>query len=267
VAQSDSYFSEGFLYQDILQSLKSSLSLQISPQTQSLSTEYRRSTIKANIFTPISQNSIDSHSFSTNSITSKDSLSKFNSAKNLINKESEENLLKSFKSRPSLLIQAKEDELKALMAARLRENQQQMVEFSKHNEKFLAEQQVLSYQKQQIKEKVESFQKIRNDDQAYAKQIDDRQRFMNRAEVDDYELRARKKAEYKEGLNRQFLEKDQEKLYLREIKHKMRTLLTPEPESCSSPVSPYSRCISPTSPGKSNLRFLAQYGNLIVSKK
>jgi len=125
----------------------------------------------------------------------------------------------------------------------------------------------LSYQRQQIKEKAESFNKIRSEDQAYARQVDDRQRFMNRAQVDDYELREKKKAEYKEGLMSQFLEKDQEKVYLKEIKHKMRTLLTPEPSSCNSPVLHNSRCISPKSPGKSNIRFLAQYGNLIMSKK
>lgn len=209
-------------------------------------------------------------SASSNSISSKDyssSVSKFQAVKASIENESIENIQRSFQSRPSLIVQAKEDELKALMALKQRENQQQMVEFSKYNERFLAEQQVLNYQKQQIKDKVELVNKLKNDDVEYARKVDDRVRFMNRVELDEFEMREKKKVEYKQGLMKQFLEKDQEKVYLQKIRQDMKNVLTPEPESRKSPVSPYSRCISPQSPGKSSLKFLAQYGNLIMSKK
>lgn len=250
--------------------MKSSLSAQLPNPNHAFSTEYRRSSIKPNIFIPRSQKYSIPPSASSNSVTSKDyrdSASKFQAAKALIEKESFENIQRSYCSRPSLIVQAKEDELRALMALRQRENQQQMVEILKNNEKLLAEQQVLTYQKKQIKEKVDLMNKMKNDDYDYARKVDDRVRFMNRVELDEYEMREKKKAEYKQGLMKQFQEKDQEKIYLQKIRQDMKIVLTPEPESRNSPVSPYSRCISPQTPGKSSLKFLAQYGNLIMNKK
>jgi hypothetical protein len=184
-----------------------------------------------------------------------------------LDSRSESQKFSSFVSRPSLLIQSKEDELKAIQASKERDEQWRHVDMSRELEKQQAAKAIREFQAQQMREKREMLRKLKDQDRVYAQQVDSRLRYIDRAVLDVQEREKESKELYKQALLKQLSEKDQEKVLVRSIQTKMQNYMTPEPNSPSSPSSQYSRCYSPSSPSKSSLKFLAQYGNLVLSKK
>lgn len=163
-------------------------------------------------------------------------------------------------------MQSKEDELRALEAIKQREDQFKQIDQSREREKFLAAKGTREYQFKQIREKYEIKKKQREEDRKYANIIDERIRYVDRAVQDERERDIESKKLYKQALLNQLNEKSREKVLVRSIQDRMKYFMTPEPQSPPSPGSQYSRCYSPSSPSKSNLKFLAQYGNLVMSK-
>ena len=163
-------------------------------------------------------------------------------------------------------MQSKEDELKALEAIKQREEQSKQLDQSRGREKFLAAKGTREFQFQQIREKYEIRKKLRDEDKKYANIVDKRLRYADRVVQDARERDIESKKLYKQALLNQLSEKNQERVLVRSIEDRMKYFMTPEPQSPPSSGSQYSRCYSPSSPSKSNLRFLAQYGNLVMSK-
>lgn len=198
-------------------------------------------------------------------------MQKFNLQKSALEAQESNQKFSSFLSRPSILIQSKEDELRALQAIQEREEQSKLIEQSRDKERLLIAKGNKEYQAQQIREKYEIMRRIREDERKYAEQVGQRLRAGQRIELDEREREIDVKKRYKMDLLKQLREKDQEKMVVRSLEDRMKYFMTPEPQSPASPASPVSvasecfRCVSPYSQSKSS-KFLAQYGNLVLSK-
>ena len=174
-----------------------------------------------------------------------------------------------FIRKPTLELSSKVDEVKSLIAAKEREDQAQAVEYRKRVERTLAQKETMKTLERQMTEKLHRQNRERNEDVAYGQQLEDRRRFMEKMQNDQNERNKQVQLAYSKVLHEQMSQRNDEKEIMQQLENTGKKIITPEPID-SGRFSPYRN--SPISlrsqvliPNRSNLKYLAQYGNLVIN--
>ena len=196
--------------------------------------------------------------------------SRFYEESSRISNNSEKIMQKNYKKTPSLSVHAKIDEIKALVAAKEREDQIRAVEYQKKLDQMQAERDRALTLSLQINEKRQKNQILKREDRNYGLELDERKKFMEKLYSEEQERQKFSRKAYSEALSSQIIEKSIEKNYLNQLDFESKKIFTPD--VFYDRLSPYEnssfskeRSVLQT-PLKSPLKFLAQYGNFVVTK-
>jgi hypothetical protein len=170
----------------------------------------------------------------------------------------------------SFNVKAKIDELNALAASKEREEQGRAVQYQRRLERLIAEKEAASVLIQQIKEKSEKKLISELEDKNYALQLDERVKYMEKLNADKKQRSLKMKQVYSKALDTQLLQKKTEQEYIQQIENNAKKILRATPTDERVSAYDYSsrsdKRLSMHSGSKSPFRFLAQYGNIVITR-
>ena len=157
-----------------------------------------------------------------------------------------------------------------MIAAKEREDQAQAVEYRKRLEQITAHKETVRILERQVTEKMQGKNRLRSEEIAYGQQLEDRKRFMEKLQSDERERHRQVQQAYSRALHEQMSQRNDEREIVRGLENSGKKINTPEPIDSgrfspyiSSPNSQHSQILTPN---KSNLKYLAQYGNLVIAR-
>ena len=189
---------------------------------------------------------------------------------NGLNHNFEKNTLSGHIKSPNIEIISKIDEIKALEAAKEREEQGRAVELRKKIEQNIAEKEMAYAWNKQIQEKKRNHSLLKLENNSYAQELEEKYKYTKFMERQEQEKRNSIRNNYSQALIDQMLQKKREKSMLLQLENETKKIFTPDFLSEGQPSSNFTKSsvrsdsVTIGDRNHSPLKFLMQYGNYIV---